>query len=530
MKKELLLCVLSSLLFSLGWIFPAGMFSTVAVFGSFVAFVPLLILQKKNNGKHFLRQSVITFILFNLISISWVGKASVLGVFAATGTYIVLFGVVIFIYNYVWKRAKKPLAYTVLVSCWIAAERLYLNGEISFPWLNLGNSLANNPYIIQWIEYTGTMGLTLWVLIVNLIIFEAVTNIQLRRKFVLAALLFMLIPSIVSVVIFNRYNESQNKIEISIIQPNIDPYNEKFGGLTSEQQEDIIVNLLNACPHTSRYVVAPETALDNSFWINSLSFNPTVERFQSLIKTEKPNTTFITGLTTLRAYPKTKFAEPPTVTARESSSMYYDIYNSAIQIDSTSNIPLYHKSRLVIGVEMLPYHEYIPFINQLSVSLGGISGMLGSQEEASVFVNSADSVKVGTAICYESGYGEYFADFVRKGADVMFVITNDGWWGDTFGYNQHLSFSRLRAIETRRSIARSANTGISAFVSPRGIITEELGWDIRGVLTKEVSLNKEFTFFVVYGDMIGRIATYVFVLSVLYFIAYRRRKKDYLVD
>ena len=112
----------------------------------------------------------------------------------------------------------------------------------------------------------------------------------------------------------------------------------------------------------------------------------------------------------------------------------------------------------------------------------------------------------------------------------MFVITNDGWWGDTFGYRQHFSYSRIRAVETRRSVARSANTGISGFINQRGEVVQRFGWDKRGILVGEVMLNEKETFYTKYGDTVGRAASYVFVLSLLYYIAYRRRKKDYLYE
>ena len=126
-------------------------------------------------------------------------------------------------------------------------------------------------------------------------------------------------------------------------------------------------------------------------------------------------------------------------------------------------------------------------------------------------------------------YGDFFGDFVRRGAQAMLIISNDGWWGDTPGYKHLFTISRLRAIEHRRAIARSANTGISGFISPRGDIGAALGWDVRGTLTGEVPLMAEQTFYTRYGDYLGRISEYVLLLSVLYFMAYRIRRRNHLV-
>ena len=121
----------------------------------------------------------------------------------------------------------------------------------------------------------------------------------------------------------------------------------------------------------------------------------------------------------------------------------------------------------------------------------------------------------GCAVCYESVYGEYCTGYVRKGAQFLAVITNDAWWGDTPGYKQHLSYSRLRAIELRRDIARCGNTGISAIIDQRGEVLSSTPWWERTTLTGTVNLNTRQTFFVRYGDVIGRACTLLFLLLLL---------------
>ena len=127
-------------------------------------------------------------------------------------------------------------------------------------------------------------------------------------------------------------------------------------------------------------------------------------------------------------------------------------------------------------------------------------------------------------------YGDAYAEFVRRGADIMLVLSNDGWWGNTPGHKRLFDFCRLRAIETRRSVARSANTGVSGFITPRGEVVERLGWDERGVLTADVEIRTEATFYVQYGDWVGRISLLLTLLGLLYYSAYRIRKKNHLVD
>ena len=107
-----------------------------------------------------------------------------------------------------------------------------------------------------------------------------------------------------------------------------------------------------------------------------------------------------------------------------------------------------HKSKLVVGVEKIPYSDFLPFLEDLAIDNGGIVGSLGEEDSVKIFNTSVG--KIAPIVCYESIYPEFVAEQCRKGAELLCVITNDGWWGDTPGYKQHFSFSRLRAIENRR--------------------------------------------------------------------------------
>ena len=124
-------------------------------------------------------------------------------------------------------------------------------------------------------------------------------------------------------------------------------------------------------------------------------------------------------------------------------------------------------------------------------------------------------MKVAPVICYESVYGEFLAGYIRKGAQLIFVITNDGWWGDTPGYKQHFTFSQLRAVETRRSVARSANTGTSAFINQRGEASLMTAYWEPAVIRASINANDKITFYVRYGDYIARISAYVSALLLL---------------
>ena len=169
----------------------------------------------------------------------------------------------------------------------------------------------------------------------------------------------------------------------------------------------------------------------------------------------------------------------------------------------------HHKSKLVVGVEHMPLQGILrPILGDIMIDLGGTIAVKTTQEIPSVLSSLSDE-KVAPVICYESIYGEYVTQYVREGAQFLGILTNDAWWGDTQGHKQLLSYTRLRAIETRKSIARSANTGISAFINQRGEVISSLDYGKAGALRGTILANDKKTFYVRYGDYIARLSAFI---------------------
>jgi apolipoprotein N-acyltransferase len=171
----------------------------------------------------------------------------------------------------------------------------------------------------------------------------------------------------------------------------------------------------------------------------------------------------------------------------------------------------------------MPSFNKSKLIQRMAIDLGGITRSHGTQAERDVFVSPQDGNKIAPVICWESVFGEYVTKYVKnKGANMIFIITNDGWWKETPGHRQHNSYARLRAIETRRSIARSANTGISCFINQRGEEISRIGWWQRSALKGNLNANDHITFYVKHGDYIARLSAFLSLLLVLYAIVKRR--------
>ena len=526
-----LLSLLSGFLLWLGW--PTKPFPYILFF----AFVPLLLIEDRisstpgrRRGRKFLGYSYLTFLTWNVFTSYWIYNSTAVGGILAMTLNAALMCIPAMLFYFTKRISTRSLGLVAFVVYWITFEFLHLNWELTWPWLTIGNAFASLPQIVQWYEYTGALGGTLWVLLGNAMIFLIVREnyslqekIRMQKQKVFLALAWIFIPTITSLFIYSAHEEKGTDIEVMVVQPNIDPYEEKFFGsdrfIPYEEQLNRLINLSenNITPET-RYIAWPETALPYGYFEDNLNTYPVILRLKQFVAAH-PNVSLITGLDTYKLY-QTK-ATPTSSKYREGEDIYRDAFNSAMQINENQEIVIYHKSRLVPGVEHMP-----SFMSSFAIALGESAGGLGRQNHRTVFFNK-DNTGVAPVICYESIFGEFVTDYVKKGANMIFIITNDGWWGNTQGHKQHMQYAVLRAIETRKSIARSANTGISGFINQRGDILEESVYWEQKVMRRKIKQNRIKTFYTRHGDYMGTAAAFgsiaVFMLAIIFVI--RRRKK-----
>jgi apolipoprotein N-acyltransferase len=419
--------------------------------------------------------------------------------------------------------------YISLFVYWIGFEYLHLNWEISWPWLTLGNAFATHPQYVQWYEFTGVLGGSIWVLGANLFFFIVAKNIFNRDLLVLmrkinslvalaASCILIIAPMIFSLRLYRHHVDKGTAVSTVVVQPNVDPYNEKFNGTGDEQLARFLRLASTVADSTTDYIVGPETALPDGIWEDHLRDHKQIKTIEKVLN-GYAHATMILGASTYNAYSKDE-QRSETAHRFKDGDQYYDSYNTALQIDQHDSIQIYHKSRLVPGVEIMPYRSIFGFLEKFSIDLGGTSGSLGIQKTRSVFV-SPGGTRVAPAICYESIYGGFMSGYMQHEAQLIFVITNDGWWGNTPGYRQHMNYARLLAIEFRKSVARSANTGISCFINQRGDVTQQTKWWEEDAIKQTIFKNDIKTFYARHGDYLGTIASF---FSILFLIALPARK------
>ncbi len=519
---RILLSVVSGVLLSLAWLkFPGWIL--------FVSFLPLLLLddffrkEKKHfKGVSFWGHTYLAFIIWNGLTTWWVLHATLFGA-------IVIVFLNSFLMSLVWwlahtsRRMMAPrLGYIALVVFWLSFEYFHFHWQIEWPWLHLGNGFANNIKMVQWYEFTGTLGGSLWVLVINILIYHILKTFAVKPAVkpalwpTIGLLILVFSPVVYSNVRYNTYHETGETSNISIVQPNINPYDERYDEEASFEKMRKFINLANSVVDgNTDYLVGPETVFEQHWDEEILKQYPLFKILESFTN-GNPQVNLIIGAST---YKKFKPGEKLSSTARTfENGVSYDRYNTALMLNTKKDVQIYHKSILVTGVEKMPFRGLTKFFEKFIVNLGGTTGSLGKQGEPLNFIAN-DGLAVAPVICYESIFGEYITKYVRKGAEMIFIITNDGWWKNTPGYKQHLSFARLRAIETRRSIARSANTGISCFINQRGDILQQTQWWVDDAIKGELKANDKITFYVKYGDYLARVSLFLGALLILYMIS-----------
>lgn len=502
----------------------------------FFGFTPLLIaeFQIRNFSKSWIKLKVfgaayLSFFVWNLITTYWIYFSTPFGGAFAILVNSLLMALVFLIYHIVAKRTGFGAAATFLVSIWMVFEKLHLNWEFSWPWLNLGNVFSEYISWVQWYEYTGTFGGTLWIWIVNLAVFKAILQYRefhektiLYRALIKVSLLIG-IPIILSLVMYSNYEDPEDNIEIVILQPNINPYTEKYN-TTDTRIGELLMNLSSKSVNDSTsLVLAPETVFADGTRLSKIH-NSEAVFFGKQISRKYSDLNFMGGISLYE-----RFNDPDKVrkqTNKIGPMDWYDDYNSAFLVkNSTDSIQLYHKSKLVVGVENFPYQDILkPILGDIMIDLGGTVAMKTTQEEREVLWLN-DSTGTAPIICYESVYGEYVSHYVQNGANFLSIITNDAWWGDTQGHKQHMSYARLRAVESRKFVARSANTGISAIINGRGDVIKRLGYEKRGTIKGRVGINNIQTFYVKHGDYIARIAQFLALFIFLFAVVKYRRTR-----
>ncbi|GAB1451573.1 apolipoprotein N-acyltransferase [Draconibacterium sp.] len=478
---------------------------------NFIAFIPLLIAAEGSLKKHksfliFVLQLLITLVTFYSIVYFWVLQTANMGF--AIGYFIVL-PFVIFLSPYIVSR-KRGSNFSALyfIAAWLTVEMIQSFYQLGSPFYNLGNNLGANPKIIQWYEFTGAAGGTLWILAVNFLIFSlGKTMVHGHKNLIKQAVVLVCVlvaPTVVSVLIFNTYKEKGTIAEVLIIHPSTDNQDIKYR-INIYELMDIYLDIMQPqLSENTEYVVLPETAITNAGWISEYNRNLVFQHFRE--KTAQfPNLKLITGAVTYEAIPNVEkiknYKKIPGIRYSEKYRTWYYTYNAALQIEQNQATQIRVKEGLVPYQEFAPYPTVLPYISPV-----GIDFQFSKRKKNREVFIAESGTKTAAMICYEVVLGNLFYKAVRKGAEAFFVLLNEGWYNDPKVPRQFLQLSVVRAIENRRSVAHSSNMGVSAFINQRGEVIASTESKQPDFLKREISLNRKKTIYTTLGNYLSIVA------------------------
>ena len=429
---------------------------------------------------------------------------------------------------------KVPLLIPFLI-IWMGYEHFHLDWDLAWPWLNLGNALATAPKLIQWYEHTGVRGGTLWIILSNFAVLKMVH--MYRGKGPAAALtlagiltlMLILVPASGSLLIFQNFKEDGETVNIALIQPNLDPYTEKFDPKNYARHVEAFFKTADAIvDDDTQFLLGPETLIVEQIDEQDPSAS---NYFRDLLKFREkyPKLNILLGVHSFRKLGQDDI--PPGSRFNQDENFYYEAFNTAMFLPSGSSaVPqFYHKTKLVPLFERMPFVQYLRFLGKYSLELGGYTGTYSNRQEDAKFFLPDGSVSILPIVCYESIFGPYCSRNLPRDKSFICMITNDGWWKNTPGYKHHFNFSPVRAIENRRDYVRVANTGISAIIDARGMIVSRTNWWEKATVKGTIHLRQGQTFFARHGDYIGRISFFsggflILLGCTLYVV---RKKKGY---
>jgi apolipoprotein N-acyltransferase len=439
----------------------------------FIALVPILLtINECDSWRNSYLNAFLSFFIWHIFAVGWMYHSTAIGSISAWVINSALMALVVTSAFYSSKKIKQLPFEIFLIFFWLSFEILHLFWDLKWPWMNLGHAFANHTKWVQWYEYLGTYGGTGWVLLTNALVFRTFINLKNTKVLVRNITVFTILmagPIAFSYSLLNRNTAEKSFLDVVVLQPNIDTYKEKFDALSPQMQGNKMINML-AEIDSNALVILPETAIPVKY--------SSQHKYPAALKT----------LADFSVRKKLNII----------GGFYYQkdsvLFNTAFWLNYG------HIRALRNKIKLLPYAEIIPFgfasvkWEEIVSDKGGATKSLGKDRDITNFQIS-DSLEIGVLICFESIFTDIVAESCKNGADALFIITNDDWWHNSPGHRQHFNYARLKAIENRKWIVRSANTGISGVIDHFGEVIAATNYRESKVLISSFEVKNEISFF-----------------------------------
>lgn len=508
-------------------------------FLAWAGFVPLLLtLKKVNNFKQYFVYTYFAFLVFFFLTIY-----SFFNAFFFGGTVILLIGslhfcIPILSLYFIQKKIRWRHSLLLLPFIWTSWEYFFIQSKFSVAILSIAVSQAPYTWLIQFVDIFGSGAITFWLVLINVLIVFAIddwftnnykTLQSYFAKYISLIILMFLIPLLYSFYVFNSSKfKSGNEITVTLVQPNIDP-KKKWDDSEKEAAVKKTINLTNSLMQHEKpdLIIWPEAAVPYVILHEEKIRNKVFDAVKIW------STSLLTGTIDIKYYndPRT-IPQLPKYLNRN-----YELYNCALMITpqlaaigiepgfESLNIKTYKKNNLMPFTESVPYADKYPLLSNLALDFGGgANWSAGVGPKTLLFADKNETrVKVSPAICWDILYPETIIESAKNGAEFLAFITNEGWFGKTITAHEIEGFTRLRSIETRRSIAKCGNTGYTFFTDIYGNVYGKKDWWVENYSIGKVKLSSTQTLYMLYP---GYFPAACFLIAPAIFIYFLREKNN----
>lgn len=519
-RKELLLGLISGIM--LGLSFPPIPLPYLL----FVGLIPyLIVIEKRETLAEINRFTYFTIFFFNLITLYWVGSwtPDADPFLMIAGSVLMFFNPIVFLipstlYYFARKSLGKGTALFLIPWFWLFYEFIYSITDFKFPWLSLSNGLPYFTSYIQISDIIGSYGLTILILYANIFAYlswKSFKDNKLNVKLASVFILIITLPIVYGVYKISSYEESNSKIRVGLIQPNLNP-NKKWEIGNLDAQIDLYEKMsLKAIHQGSELIIWPETALP--VYLLTERYQNETKRIQNFV--DSFNISLMTGMPHAEYFFNPETA-PEEAKPLKNSNAVYTSYNSILFFKPNNKVGQYGKIKLVPFGEKVPLVDVFPVLGKwIKWNVGISSWNTGQDTVVFNYLNKHEKeIGIGGVICIEAIYPDFISAFVERGAEFIAVVTNDSWYGNSSGPYQHKEMQVLRAVENRRSLVRAANGGISCIVNPLGITEIETEMFTRNVIVGDVELRNDMTFFTKYPILFPYISIFTSIIVLIIFV------------